>query len=404
MGRPFRPTTEDNASLCSYRREGPAEFWWSDRKVLSDPYPCGVPRRSTGRGEQSELRTNAGPSGTVYQEPAALAAMRGTSMSRSSTSRSSTSRSSTSRSSLGARAAAAVTGTVLALGLPAALALNPAQAAAGDRDGDGIPNRWERNHGMNPRNAADARADFDRDGLTNLREYRLKTQIRDEDTDNDGHDDGDEVKDGYGSTHVKIADTDRDGIRDGDEDADRDGIDNEDEDDAQETCRYDDDDRDSDDVSDEDENELGTLVRVADSNGNNVADGEEDADEDGEANEDEDDHDGDRCDGDHDGDGRDDEDEGDRFGSVVSFDGSTGVLTLQSVTGHTLSLAVTEDTEIEIEGGRPAPDAASDESDEEGEEQEDREGTTADLLPGAEVAEIGIDDETGTLEEITLYA
>jgi hypothetical protein len=311
------------------------------------------------------------------------------------------------RSSVGARAVAAVTGTAFALALPAAVALSPAHAATGDRDGDGIPNRWERTHGMNPHRAADAKRDFDKDGLSNLAEYRLKTLIRDEDTDIDGHDDGDEVKDGFKSTHVKKADTDSDTVLDGDEDANGNGIDNEDEDDAREACARDDDDIDFDDVSDEDENELGTLLRVADSDRNGIRDGEEDADEDGEANEDEDDDDLDRCDGDLDGDGESDEDDEDLFGSIVSFDEATSVLTLESAGGHTLSLEVTEDTEIEIEGD-PAPGTAtaSEESDddEDGDEREDREGTTADLVPGAQVAEIEIDDETGTLEEITLYA
>jgi hypothetical protein len=317
-----------------------------------------------------------------------------------------------SRTHVAARAVAAVTGTVFALASPATFALSLAHAAPADRDGDGIPNRWERNHGMNPRKAADARADFDRDGLRNLREYRLRTLIRDEDTDDDGHDDGDEAKDGFRSTHVKTVDTDGDGTVDGDEDADRDGIDNEDEDDAREACARDDDDRDSDHVSDEDENELNILIRAADSDGNGVTDGEEDADEDGEANEDEDDDDLDRCDGDSDGDGEADEDDEDLFGSIVSFDEATNTLTLESAGGHTLSLEVTEDTEIEIEGGKASMSAAAeddsdedaDEDSEEAEEAEDREGTTADLVPGAQVAEIEIDDEIGTLEEITVYA
>jgi hypothetical protein len=314
------------------------------------------------------------------------------------------------------RAVAVVTGTVFALSFPATFTLGAAHAASGDRDGDGMPNRWERNHGMNPRKAVDAKRDFDRDGLINLREYRLKSEIRDEDTDNDGHDDGNEVKDGFRSTHVKDADSDNDGTLDGDEDEDRDGVDNEDEDDARERCARDDDDRDSDHVDDEDENELGTLVRAADSDGNGVTDGDEDADEDGEANEDEDDDAADRCDGDFDGDGESDEDDADLFGSIVSFDEATDTLALESASGHTVTLEITEDTEIEVEGD-PAPTAQSaadedesdeqeddEESDDEESEEEDREGTTADLVPGAYVAEIEIDDDTGTLEEITLYA
>ncbi|WP_157953200.1 hypothetical protein [Nocardioides allogilvus] len=307
-----------------------------------------------------------------------------------------------SRSNVGARVVAAVTGTVFALSLPATVALSPAHAATGDRDGDGIPDRWERTHGMNPSKAADAKADFDRDALSNLVEYRLKSLIRDEDSDNDGHDDGDEILDGFKSTRVTDPDTDNDGRLDGDEDADRDGIDNEDEDDAREACGRDDDDRDSDHVDDEDENELGTGVRAADSDGDGVVDGDEDTDEDGEANEDEDDAAVDRCDGDFDGDGEADEDSEDLFGSIVSFDQASGVLTLQSAAGDLLSVEVTADTEIEIEGD-PAPGTATG-SDESAEEQEDRDGTTADLLPGTQVAEIELDDETGTLEEIQLYA
>ncbi len=200
----------------------------------------------------------------------------------------------------------------------------PANAAGSDRDGDGIPNRWEKSHGMNPLRAADAKVDFDRDGLVNLREYRLSGLIRDEDTDNDGHDDGDEVKDGTRSTSLGDADTDDDGLEDGDEDADRDGLDNEDEDDARESCRLDDDDRDSDDVDDEDENEFGLAIGDADTDDDDILDGDEDADENGEANEDEDDDVADRCDGDFDGDGESDEDDGDLFGTIASFDSATG--------------------------------------------------------------------------------
>ncbi|MDO9495504.1 MAG: hypothetical protein Q7J48_07365, partial [Nocardioides sp.] len=138
-------------------------------------------------------------------------------------------------------------------------------SGSGDSDQDGIPNRWERAHGMNPHRAADARKDFDHDRLSNLTEYRLHTKIRDEDTDNDGADDGDEVKDGLRSTQVRDRDSDDDGTTDGDEDADRDGTDNEDEDDATEPCLAVDDDNDDDAVADEDENEPGTSSHDSDS-------------------------------------------------------------------------------------------------------------------------------------------
>jgi hypothetical protein len=93
----------------------------------------------------------------------------------------------------------------------------------------------------------------------------------------------------------------------------------------------------------------------------------------------------------------------------VSFDEATSTLTLQSTSGHTLTLEITEDTEIEIEGdpaptAQPAADEDSEGDEESEEENDDREGTTADLVPGAQVAEIEIDDDNGTLEEITLYS
>jgi hypothetical protein len=40
-----------------------------------------------------------------------------------------------------------------------------------DQDQDGIPDAWEKAHGLNPNNPADANADRDGDGYTNLEEY-----------------------------------------------------------------------------------------------------------------------------------------------------------------------------------------------------------------------------------------
>ncbi len=271
----------------------------------------------------------------------------------------------------------------------------PADAASSDRDGDGIPNRWESSHGMDPLRAADARADFDRDGLVNVREYRLGGLIRDEDTDDDGHDDGDEVTDGTRSTSLVDADTDDDGIEDGDEDADRDGIDNEDEDDAEESCRLDDDDRDADNVDDEDENDYGLRIDVADTDANGILDGDEDTDEDGQANEDDDDDAGDRCDGDFDGDGKHDEDDGDLFGTIASFVPATGTLSVNSLAGFTVTSVVDGDTKIELE----EPEGFEGGKDGDFED----EGSTADLVAGARVVELELDDKTGAFESVTLY-
>lgn len=282
--------------------------------------------------------------------------------------------------------------------LTSGLATSAAHAGSVDADRDGIPTRWERSHGMNPFRAADAARDFDLDGLTNLREYRVGSFLRDEDSDNDGHDDGDEVRDGFWATDVDDSDTDSDGLRDGDEDTDRDGTDNEDEDDAAESCVRDDDDRDRDDVADEDEHELGLRVLSADSDSDGIEDGEEDSDQDGEANEDDDDSLEDVCDGDSDDDGECDEDEGDLLGLIESFDSATGTLVVTGVSGHTISGVVTEDTELEFEDVED-----TDEPELDGTESDEDAATTADLVPGVQVAEIEFDDETGTLDEVEIY-
>ncbi len=185
---------------------------------------------------------------------------------------------------------------------------DPASAVVSDRDHDGMPDRWEIRHHLNPR-IANAGRDADRDGLRNLAEYRLHLDPRDQDTDDDGHDDGDEVHDGTGSTHPRDEDTDDDGTLDGDEDADHDGVDNEDEDDAEEACAGDDADRDHDGIDDEDENELGTYPGRADSDRDGIRDGNEDSDHDGVANEDEDDADDDACGSADDSEDDDDDDE-----------------------------------------------------------------------------------------------
>lgn len=289
------------------------------------------------------------------------------------------------------RAAALITGSVFGLAMPAALGLSAAQAADNDRDNDGMPNRWEVVNGLNP-DRANARGDKDHDGLTNLAEYRRGANPADEDSDHDGHDDGDEVTDGYRSTDVKDKDTDDDGALDGDEDTDRDGIDNEDEDDAREGCRGDDDDRDRDNVDNEDENELGSAAGDVDSDNDGTLDGEEDADHDGEANEDEDDVLGDRCEGDFDGDGETDEDEDDVLGTVLGYDDSTGTLTVETAANGPVSFVLTEDTEIKWKHSNDLDDGS-----------DDRSATTTDLQPGVVVAELDVDDNDGALKEIKIY-
>ena len=62
-----------------------------------------------------------------------------------------------------------------------------------DHDFDGLPNGWEQARGLNPNMPADAAADMDFDGLTNLQEYELGSEITDADTDHDGEPDNTDV-------------------------------------------------------------------------------------------------------------------------------------------------------------------------------------------------------------------
>jgi hypothetical protein len=66
----------------------------------------------------------------------------------------------------------------------------------GDRDEDGMPDLWEQTNGLNPSDPDDADADLDDDGLTNLEEYKQRTDPNNPDTDGDGMPDGQEVKSG----------------------------------------------------------------------------------------------------------------------------------------------------------------------------------------------------------------
>lgn len=110
--------------------------------------------------------------------------------------------------------------------LTAAVAVpGAAGAKARDRDRDGMPDRWEQRHKLNPKKH-DARRDSDRDGLRNLTEYRAHTDPRDRDSDDDGIRDGAEDRDRDGmpnrveqsSGHdVADADSDDDGTKDGTE-------------------------------------------------------------------------------------------------------------------------------------------------------------------------------------------
>jgi hypothetical protein len=82
---------------------------------------------------------------------------------------------------------------LLACALAAVLAF-PASGLArshGDRNRDGIPDRWERANHLSLK-VNQARRDQDHDGLRNKAEFRAGDNPRDADTDNDGVEDGHE--------------------------------------------------------------------------------------------------------------------------------------------------------------------------------------------------------------------
>jgi hypothetical protein len=86
-----------------------------------------------------------------------------------------------------------------------------------DTDGDGLPDDLELSLGLNPNDPADALEDFDKDGASNRDEGLAGTNIRDADSDDDGLNDGEELRPGADGflTNPLSADTDGDGVRDG---------------------------------------------------------------------------------------------------------------------------------------------------------------------------------------------
>lgn len=84
-------------------------------------------------------------------------------------------------------------------------------AAPGDTDGDGMPDIYETQNGLN-KNVNDANGDLDTDGLKNLDEYKAGTAANKADTDDDGAKDGAEMTAG---TNPLNPDTDGDALKDG---------------------------------------------------------------------------------------------------------------------------------------------------------------------------------------------
>lgn len=92
-----------------------------------------------------------------------------------------------------------------------------------DTDGDGLDDMYELETSETDFNKTDTdgngitddKEDFDKDGLTTIEEFEMKTDPYVADTDDDGLSDGDEVK--KFKTNPLVQDTDNDGLLDGDE-------------------------------------------------------------------------------------------------------------------------------------------------------------------------------------------
>ncbi|NPV01613.1 MAG: hypothetical protein HPY53_09560 [Brevinematales bacterium] len=85
-----------------------------------------------------------------------------------------------------------------------------------DTDGDGIPDEWEKQYGLNPNNMFDGKMDMDGDKIKNIDEYKLKTNPTDKDVDKN--------KDGVADDWMKFY-----GFTDANADADGDGVSNKEE-------------------------------------------------------------------------------------------------------------------------------------------------------------------------------
>lgn len=90
-----------------------------------------------------------------------------------------------------------------------------------DDDGDGIPDTVEIAAGLNPLSAADAAGDLDADGINNLIEYQIGTEIAVHDSGLDPDTDGlTNLQEVQAGTDINNPDSDGDGINDGTEVAD----------------------------------------------------------------------------------------------------------------------------------------------------------------------------------------
>ncbi|MBN2015545.1 DUF4215 domain-containing protein [Candidatus Dojkabacteria bacterium] len=144
-----------------------------------------------------------------------------------------------------------------------------------DTDGDGIPDEWEDRYDCVSSTVPDSGGDPDSDGLTNKEEYENGTDPCDSDTDDDGINDGEEVKE-HG-TDPNDSDSDDDGLSDGDE-VKKYGTDPNNPNDPGEDGRIPltgEGDEDGDGLDNRTEIELGTDPYSSDSDGDGISDGDE---------------------------------------------------------------------------------------------------------------------------------
>lgn len=135
-----------------------------------------------------------------------------------------------------------------------------------DQDGDGIDDDWEGDNGLNYNNSKDAIEDGDGDLLNNRREFYFGTNPKKSDSDRDGYYDNEEIVRGFNPVGIGRVDSDSDGIYDWWEN--RFGLDKKDSEDAQK-------DYDGDGLTNLEEFKYRTHPKVADSDTDNISDGEE---------------------------------------------------------------------------------------------------------------------------------
>ncbi len=83
-----------------------------------------------------------------------------------------------------------------------------------DSDGDGMPDWWEKEVGLDAKNPKDSSQDADNDLVPNVVEYQNNIDPLNPDSDGDGYFDGEEIAKGYNPNGLGRSDEDKDGLPD----------------------------------------------------------------------------------------------------------------------------------------------------------------------------------------------